>query len=42
MSYLLVKRRFDSEDFTKLMNEVSTMGGKGSALVHQKPVHSWT
>ena len=42
MSYLLVKRRFDSEDFTNLMNEVSTMGGKGSTLVHQKPVHSWT
>ena len=42
MSYLLVKRRFDREDFTKLMNEVSTMGDKGSILFHQKPVHSWT
>jgi hypothetical protein len=42
MSYLLVKRRYDSEDFIKLMNEVSTMGGTASSLFHQKSVHSWT
>jgi len=42
MSYLLVKRRFDSDDFVKLMNEVSTMGGKVSTLLHQKSVSNWT
>lgn len=42
MSYLLVKRQFDSDDFIKLMNEVNTMGGKASALFHQKSVHSWS
>ena len=42
MSYLLVKRRYDSDDFIKLMNEVSTMGGTASTLFHQKSVHSWT
>jgi len=42
MSYLLVKRRFDSDDFVKLMNEVSTMGGKASTLLHQKSVSNWT
>ena len=42
MTYLLVKRQFDSEDFTKLMNEVRTMGGKGSTLFHQKSVDNWT
>ena len=42
MSYLLVKRRYDSDDFIKLMNEVSTMGGTASTLFHQKSVYSWT
>ena len=42
MTYLLVKRRFDSEDFVKMMNEVSTLSGKVSTLFHQKSVSNWT
>jgi len=42
MSYLIVKRRYDSDDFIKFMDEVTAMGGKASTLFHQKSVHSWT
>lgn len=41
MSYLLVKKNFDSDNFVKLMNEVITMGGKASSLIHHKPLDSW-